>query len=163
MVLLLFLPDVRAWLAVDRCLDAGGSYDYETGSCTFAPAAPGTSGTSPGTGAASARPTTFVNRVWVVESSEQVARGSLRIFLSEGTMVMASPNATPAFGAWERRGDGLAITEEGIRYPVEILELDDDRFRIRVDGPGEPVEILFAPAGTGDARPGGAAGADDPG
>ena len=159
MVLLLFLPDVRAWFAVDRCLDAGGSYDYEAGSCTLAPAAPAPSA---GTGAAEAPLATFVNRVWVVESSEQVARGSLRVFLSDGTMVMASPNATPALGAWERRGDGLTITEEGIRYPVEILELEDDRFRIRINGPGEPVEILFAPAGAGDGRPGGAAGANGP-
>jgi len=95
-----------------------------------------------------------------------VTRGSLRVFLSDGTMVMASPNATPALGAWERRGDGLTITEESIRYPVEILELEGDRFRIRIDGPGEPVEILFAPAGAdagaGAARPGGAAGANRP-
>ena len=165
MVLLLFLPDVRAWFAVDRCLDAGGSYDYEAGSCTLAPAAPAPS--PGGTGAGEAPIATFVNRVWVVESSEQVTRGSLRVFLSDGTMVMASPNATPALGAWERRGDGLTITEESIRYPVEILELEGDRFRIRIDGPGEPVEILFAPAGAdagaGAARPGGAAEANGPG
>jgi len=26
----LLLPRIRQWLAVDRCLDAGGSYNYQT-------------------------------------------------------------------------------------------------------------------------------------
>jgi hypothetical protein len=42
----------------------------------------------------------FVNRVWVVSESKQVAPGALRVFLSDGTLVMASPDSTPAFGQW---------------------------------------------------------------
>ena len=88
----------------------------------------------------------FVNRVWVVAESKQVERGELRVFLSDGTLVMASPNSTPAFGQWSSEGGRFTITEEGRNYPTEILALNEDAFRIRINGPGDPIEILFAPA-----------------
>ena len=94
---------------------------------------------------ASAAPS-FINRVWVVAESEQVAVGDLRVFLAEGTLVMASSHATPAFGSWRYESGQLTITEESIDYPVEILELDERTFTIRMRGPGEPVEVRFAPA-----------------
>lgn len=31
-------PSVATWIAVDRCLDAGGRYDYQTEKCVKAPA-----------------------------------------------------------------------------------------------------------------------------
>lgn len=92
------------------------------------------------------RPASFVNRVWQVAESPQVQVGSLRVFLADGTLVMTSPYATPAFGTWSRDDRGLAITEEGISYPVEILEQSEDTFRIRIRGPGEPIDIRFKPA-----------------
>ena len=49
----------------------------------------------------------FVNRVWVVAESKQVERGALRVFLSDGTLVMTSPNSTPAFGQWRSEGGRL--------------------------------------------------------
>ena len=88
----------------------------------------------------------FVNRVWVAVESKQVQPGELRVFLSDGTLVMASPHSKPAFGQWRSEGGQLTITEEGRNYPTEILALGEDAFRIRINGPGEPVEILFAPA-----------------
>jgi len=87
-----------------------------------------------------------VNRVWEVAESQQVAAGDLRVFLSDGTLVMASSHATPAFGSWRYADGRLTIIEEGREYPTDILELDQDRFRIRMHGPGDPVEIRFAPA-----------------
>jgi hypothetical protein len=95
---------------------------------------------------AAATAPSFVNRVWTVAESKQIAQGELRVFLSEGTLVMAAPHATPALGTWSRRDGGLTITEEGLKYDVDILELTDDAFRIRIHSPGEPVEILFRPA-----------------
>ena len=92
------------------------------------------------------RAVSFVNRVWVVAESKQVEHGALRVFLSDGTLVMTSPNSTPAFGQWNSEGGRLTITEEGRNYPTEILALDEDAFRIRINGPGEPIEILFAQA-----------------
>lgn len=91
-------------------------------------------------------PAAFVNRVWVVAESDQVARGALRVFLSDGTLVMASPHATPAFGTWSYRNGHLTITEEGQPYKVDILALTRDTFRVRIHNPGEPVVIRFAPA-----------------
>jgi heat shock protein HslJ/uncharacterized membrane protein len=88
----------------------------------------------------------FVNKVWEVAQSKQVERGSLRVFLADGTLVMASPNAKPAFGSWRYVDGRLTIIEEGHEYPAEILALGESAFRIRMLSPGEPVEILFAQA-----------------
>ncbi len=92
-------------------------------------------------------PASFVNRVWAVAESQQVAPGELRVFLSEGTLVMGSPHGTPSLGSWRYRDGRLTIIEEGIPYDVEILELSQDAFRIRIHSPGEPVDIRFEPAG----------------
>lgn len=92
-------------------------------------------------------PASFVNRVWVVAESKQVALGELRVFLSEGTLVMASPHGTPALGKWRHDAGRLTITEEGREYQVEILELSQDVFHIQIHGPGEPVDIRFQSAG----------------
>ena len=91
-------------------------------------------------------PVTFIDRVWVVAESEQVALGEVRVFLSDGTLVMASPHATPTFGSWSYQDERLTITEEGQQYDVDILELTRDTFRIRMHSPGEPVVIRFEPA-----------------
>src|SRR5688572_9240781 len=88
----------------------------------------------------------FVNRVWAVAESKQVEPGALRVFLSDGTLVMASPNSTPAFGQWRSEDGRLTITEESRDYPTDVLALSGHAFRIRINGPGEPVEILFEPA-----------------
>jgi hypothetical protein len=91
-------------------------------------------------------PASFINRVWVVAESPQVASGDLRVFLSEGTLVMAGPHGTPALGTWRYRDGHMTITEEGREYEVAILELNENAFRIRINGPGEPVDIRFTPA-----------------
>lgn len=88
----------------------------------------------------------FVNKVWSVAESEQVETGALRVFLSDGTLVMAAPNSKPAFGAWSQDGDRLTITEEGQEYDTDILQLTDDAFRIRMHSPGEPLTMLMKPA-----------------
>ena len=33
-------PKIDAWLAVDRCLDAGGKYDYAANACVLGDRAP---------------------------------------------------------------------------------------------------------------------------
>jgi heat shock protein HslJ len=88
----------------------------------------------------------FVNRVWEIAESPQADAGALRVFLSDGTLVMASPNATPAFGGWRYADGQLTIIEEGQAYATDILALTDREFRIRMHSPGEPVEIRFVPA-----------------
>ena len=85
----------------------------------------------------------FVNRVWSVQSSNTVAPGQLYVFLSEGTLVIASPNGKPALGSWKQQSGTFTMVEEGLEYPVEILELRQDRFRIRMKNPGEAVEMTL--------------------
>jgi hypothetical protein len=47
---------------------------------------------------------------------------------------------------WHYHDRHLTISEEGREYEVEILELNENAFRIRIHGPGEPVDIRFKPA-----------------
>jgi hypothetical protein len=100
----------------------------------------------PGETASTQARASFINKVWTIAESEQVAVGDLRVFLADGTLVMASSHATPAFGTWSYRGGHLTITEEGRKYPVDILELTRDTFHIRIRGPGDPIVIRFKPA-----------------
>jgi hypothetical protein len=116
-------------------------------SCSPAPS-PGaaTASSAAPAGPAPAAPASFVNRVWTVAESPQVAAGETRVFLSNGTMVMTGPNSTPAFGSWQVTAGALRITEEGREYPADVAELTADVFRVRIRGPGEPVVIRFVPA-----------------
>ncbi len=88
----------------------------------------------------------FVNKVWRVRESSSVAPGQLYVFLSEGTLVITSPNGKPAFGTWKDEGGALTMVEEGIPYKTDILKLSKDEFRIKSHNPGEPVEITLVPA-----------------
>jgi hypothetical protein len=88
----------------------------------------------------------FVNRVWQVDSRSIVSPGELRVFLSEGTLVMASPNGTPALGKWRSADGKLVLTEESRDYPTDIVEQSDSSFHIRIRGPGQPVDLRMRPA-----------------
>jgi hypothetical protein len=94
----------------------------------------------------------FVNRVWSVQSSNAVAPGQLYVFLSDGTLLIASSNGRPALGSWKQQDRTFTMVEEGIAYAVEILELTQERFIIRMRNPGEPVEMTLIPA-TASAAP----------
>lgn len=93
--------------------------------------------------AAAPPPVSFVDRVWRVHQSSSVAPGMLYVFLSEGTLVIASPYGTPALGTWKLEGDTFTMVEEGLPYRVEVLELSAGKFRIRINNPGAPIEIAF--------------------
>jgi hypothetical protein len=86
-------------------------------------------------------PDAFVDRVWEVSSSASVAPGTLYVFLSEGTLVIASPNSKPALGTWEFENEKLTMIEESIPYQVDILSLNEHELTIRSNNPGSPVEI----------------------
>jgi hypothetical protein len=87
----------------------------------------------------------FTNKVWKVSTSTTVAPGTLYTFLSEGTLVIASPKNKPALGQWLSKGDDLVMVEEGQSYRVEVLKLSAEEFRIKMFNPGEPVDITFIP------------------
>ncbi len=66
--------------------------------------------------------------------------------LSEGTLVVTSPNGTPTLGTWSTNGGTLTMVEEGLSYQVDILRLSETEFRIRSNNPGGSVEIRLVPA-----------------
>jgi len=82
-----------------------------------------------------------------VDESSSIALGQLYVFLSEGTLVVASPNGKPSLGTWSSEEGALTMVEEGIPYKCDILGLSKTEFRIRSNNPGDPVEIRFEPAG----------------
>jgi len=88
----------------------------------------------------------FVDTVWRVTESNGVEPGMTYTFKSDGTLVLGSPHGTPATGTWKRSGKRLVMVEESIEYPVDILELTAERFRIVINNPGTPTEITMAPA-----------------
>lgn len=89
---------------------------------------------------------TFANRVWRVAESSGMTPGQLVVFLSEGTLVFASPHGKPALGTWNKDGAALTMVEEGIPYKVDILGLGNTEFRIRSHNPGGVVETRLVPA-----------------
>lgn len=97
--------------------------------------------TNPRQGPPAEEQATFVNRVWRVAESSSVAPGYLYVFLSEGTLVVASPNGKPTLGTWSGEGNALTMVEEGIPHRVDVLRLSKTEFRIRIHNPGEAVEI----------------------
>jgi hypothetical protein len=88
----------------------------------------------------------FVNRVWQVERSSGVARGTLYVFLSEGTLLITSPNSKPALGKWKYEDGRLIMIEEGIPYVTDILNQSATEFKIRSHNPGQAVETTLIPA-----------------
>jgi hypothetical protein len=110
----------------------------------------GCSGTeSPSPPAASmSAPVGFVNKVWKVKKSNAVTAGQIYVFLSEGTLVLASEHGTPTLGTWRSDPGGLTMVEDGVSYPTDIVRLTADEFVIRSHNPGEAVEITLVPAET---------------
>jgi hypothetical protein len=99
-----------------------------------------------------AAPVSFVNKVWRVQSSSSIETGMLYVFLSDGTLVISSPHGTPSLGTWKPSGTGFTMIEEGRPYPVDVLKLSADEFRIMINNPGDAVEIAFVPAANDPAR-----------
>jgi hypothetical protein len=88
----------------------------------------------------------FVDKVWRVEKSSGGAVGTLYVFLSDGTLLIASATGTPALGAWTYEGGVLTMIEEGIPYKVDILASSPEEFRIRSHNPAGSVDIALTRA-----------------
>jgi hypothetical protein len=98
------------------------------------------------TPAGNQKATSFINKVWKVSKSSSVVSGQLYVFLSEGTLLIASPQSKPALGSWTYKEGALTMTEESITYKVDILKLTDTEFAIKIYNPGTPTEIEFVHA-----------------
>ena len=90
----------------------------------------------------------FVNRVWQVIDTTDVKTGMMYAFLSDGTLVMTSPNGTPALGTWKLSPAGLTMIEESIPYETEIVTLTPTEMQLRSHNPGGAAEIRLVPADT---------------
>ena len=88
----------------------------------------------------------FINKVWQVNLSTGVAPGMLYAFLSDGTLVITSPNSKATFGAWTYKNGKLTMIEASQEYPTDILNLSHDELRLRSHNPGGSIEIVLVPA-----------------
>ena len=81
-----------------------------------------------------------------MRESPGVAAGTLYVFLSEGTLVITSPNSRPMLGKWTHDGKLFTMVEEGIPYKIDIRTLTADEFKIVSHNPGGALEITLVPA-----------------
>lgn len=88
----------------------------------------------------------FIDTVWRVSDSPGVARGTLYVFLSDGTLVITSRNSKPMLGTWKGIGYSLTMVEDGIEYPTEVMSLTKDEFKIASKNPGGRLEITMVRA-----------------
>lgn len=88
----------------------------------------------------------FINKVWEVSLSTGVAPGTLYAFLSDGTLVVTSPNSKPAFGAWTYANGKLTMIEEAQEYLTDIQSLSHEELRLKSHNPDGSIEIVLVPA-----------------
>ena len=86
---------------------------------------------------------TFAGRVWRAQAGGAVEAGTTYAFLDDGTLVIQSASGTPMVGAWAQADGKLTMTEEGVTYPIDVLQLDERTFRLRSNNPGGAVEITL--------------------
>ena len=91
--------------------------------------------------------------MWVVDAATTVAPGSLYVFLSDNVLVVSARGGTPVLGTWAEDVEGLVMTEKGRSSKVDVLELTQERFRIRVNTPKKPTEITLVAAIKAQAPP----------
>lgn len=110
---------------------------------TATPAAPAP---APAPAAEAATAPAFAGKVWRMQSSSAGEPGSTYAFLTDGTLVVDSPNGTPMQGSWRYDDGKLVLVEEGIAYATDIVKLDATMFQIRSHNPGGVVDITLVPA-----------------
>jgi Cellulose-binding Sde182, nucleoside hydrolase-like domain/Cellulose-binding protein Sde0182, C-terminal domain len=82
----------------------------------------------------------LVGKVWR-STDPSASPGTLRIFLSNGTLVMDSCGETYRLAAWKRVDKGhVEWTEDGVRIGAEIVQLTADVLRLRLQLKGETRE-----------------------
>jgi len=91
-------------------------------------------------------PPTFADHIWRVAHSTAGNTGDYYVFLSDGSLLIASGHGTPSLGAWRGTGDSLTVVEEGRPYPATVRALTPDTFAIRLTSPGAPVDLTFTRA-----------------
>ncbi len=87
--------------------------------------------------ASRAVPPDFVGKVWI-SPEPSAPRGTLRIFLANGTLVMDSCWETYRLARWETVGDRrIAWTEDTARVEAEVVRAAADQLDLRLQLVGE--------------------------
>jgi hypothetical protein len=74
----------------------------------------------------------FVGKVWM-STDAAAARGTLRLFLPDGTLVIDSCWETYRLARWQTTGDRqLEWQEDTARIEAEIIDLTDERLQLRL-------------------------------
>ena len=87
----------------------------------------------------------FANRVWKVAKGSAGDTGAFYVFLSDGSLLIASPHGTPSIGSWHYSGEVLTMVEEGLPHPATVLQATPDTLHVRIVSSGEPLEMTFVP------------------
>ena len=88
--------------------------------------------------------TVLAGTTWRVAPPDAADAGATYAFHEDGTLEVDSPHGTPMTGAWAVDGAGaLSMTEEGIRYPVDLVVHDADHITLRSHNPGGVAEIVL--------------------
>ena len=88
--------------------------------------------------------TVLAGTTWRVTPPDAADAGATYAFHEDGTLVVDSPHGTPMTGAWAVDGAGAhSLTEEGIRYPVDLVVHDADHITLRSHNPGGVAEIVL--------------------
>jgi hypothetical protein len=88
----------------------------------------------------------FVNRVWQKEETGDLP-GVVRIFLSDGTLVMDSCWETHRLATWRMLGENrLSWDEDGTDISARIADLAADSLTLVLDLKGGPVEEHYTAA-----------------
>ena len=86
-----------------------------------------------------------MNKVWKVSRSNGVEPGQIYVFLSDGTMLIASSHGTPSLGRWMFGRDTLTLVEEGIPHHAHVVKSGSDELSIRIAEHGAPLDITLTP------------------
>lgn len=89
----------------------------------------------------------LTDRVWVRVGDEQSLPSSIKIFLSDGTLVQDSCWETHRLSAWQKSGDN-AVTwnEDGMDISADIVTLSADELVLSLKLTGGDVEERYTPA-----------------
>ena len=93
-----------------------------------------------------APPPLLVDRIWV-STDPSAAKGTLRLFLHDGALLMSSCTETYRIAKWRPIDDRrIEWTEDAARIEAQITELTSERLRLRLQLKGEVIEHGYRPA-----------------
>ena len=88
----------------------------------------------------------LTDRIWW-RIDEEAPPGELRVFLSDGTMLMDSCGEVYRLARWEARGDSaIGWSEDGMGIAADVVVASDERLELRLHLVAGPEIQAFEPA-----------------